>query len=214
MQIPSINNRGEVAHGIAGGYLNINNERMIPGASIGFMDDDHIAFTNANDVIDGQYWAVSVWHVPTRTWSRISPCAANVGYAGGGFVTWESPTPAFYGLNSTTGFSGNLLAPLGIGQNGSIAYKVRDSFGPCKLRRLDNTEFIFTLNDAKDVTIPQPDSVLWMDWVGNVGKLMVVGLPPINTIGESWFPQAVFFRGEWWLCKQNGQFGTIAHPFS
>lgn len=188
------------------GGLCVNNQLLIaPGGCAGYLDDETIGY------VDGPMgWLTRIYHNGVTT-PTVPSTTCNGGYANGGVMAWESPDPDHYGLNSTSGFYNKAAAPLAVGPDGSIAWRIRDSYGPCWVHKLDGSDWKFTDGVAGDVQLLGGDAALWLEG----GALRVVGIPTPKTYpGSVWFPHAMIYRGEWWIGYYSSALGLVAHPFN
>jgi hypothetical protein len=208
--MPVLNARGDVAHGIGGGNLCINNVAIRKGFVLGWVDDDTVAFCDGAD----ERWLVSTYHVPTNVVTPLPQgVSANRGACGGGRIAWWlGSQDGTRGLWSTTGFRAPLADLLGVGPDGSIAYRLDyHGAGPSVVRDIDGSDFLLTLGAADSVSLQGQRRVLWLE----DGRLKVVNLPPVRCLeGRLWLAQAAVCGNEWWVVYISEHQGVVLHPFA
>jgi hypothetical protein len=203
-----LNSRGDVAHGVGGNYLCLNNAPVARGWALGWLDDDTVAFCNGADG-----WRVSVYDVPMQSIAPLPQVvSANVGYCGGGYATWWlGSQDSTRGLWSTTGFRQPDAGLVGMGPDGSIAYRPDyHGAGPTLIHELDGTDWTLTDNMAEYLSSQGQRRVLWLE----EGRPKVRNLPPIVCLdGTLWLAQAAFCGGQWWVLYISENHGVVLHPF-
>lgn len=205
--MPHLNSRGDVAHGVGGGYASLNNVHFSRGAVFGWIDDDTIVFANGDDA-----WIVSTYHVPARTITRLGTTGANSGFAGGGHAAWWlGAADGTRGLSSTTGLRLPDAGLMGMGPDGAICYKPDyQSNGPTRVRELDGTDWLLTEGHADYVSLQGQGRALWMEGLQAHAR----GLPePRAAAGPIWKADAIWCAGAWWICYYSAARGIVLHPF-
>jgi hypothetical protein len=206
--MPYLSSRGDAAHGVGGDYLCLNNAPVARGWALGWLDDDTIAFCNGADG-----WRVSVYDVPMQSIAPLPQIvSANAGYCGGGYASWWlGSQDATRGLWSTTGFRQPNAGLVGMGPDGSIAYRPNyHGAGPTLIHELDGTDWTLTDNAAEYLSSQGQRRVLWLE----EGRPKVRNLPPVTCLdGTLWLAQAAFCGGQWWIVYISEHQGVVLHPF-
>lgn len=218
-----VNTPGDYCHGKGGGHAGINNDSFSLGGVMGWMDDETVAFASGEIICYGTEWTACQYHRPTRMIVPLSDplTGANHGFAGGGHAAWwwgpndhQPPeVKALGGLWSTTGFRAPRAGLLGMGPDGSIAYKPNyDSGGPTMVRELDGSEWLLTPNHAYALQLIGQRRALFND---SVNGFTVVGMSAPKVLGACYFPFAIGpIDGVWYFCCQYPDYGTVIHPFN
>jgi hypothetical protein len=223
--MPFLNSRGDVAHGVGGGFCNVNNVKVAFGGVCGWWDDDTVVFFNGDD-----NWLTSLYHVPTKTITRLDGVfgvpaggvSGNHGFCSGqqaaswwlgsnGFLP-DGVTP-IGGLWSTVdGLHKSAAGLMGMGPDNALAYKPDyQSMGPTLYRRPDGSEWEITPGSTELPCLLGEDRILWMEGL----RPHVRNLPPLTTApGNQWFGKAAFVGGQWWYGCYSDLHGVILHPFS
>lgn len=205
--MPHLNSRGDVAHGVGGGYASLNNVRFSHGGAFGWIDDDTILFANGDD-----NYIVSTYHVPTKTIARLGTTAGNWGFAGGGQgAWWFGDKSGDRGLWSTIGFRAVDAGLLGMGPDGAICYKPSyQSEGPTWVRETDGRTWTLTAGSPEWVSLQGQGRVLWTEHTA----AYVRNLPtPLIAAGRLWRAEAVYVANTWWICYYSEKRGIVLHPF-
>lgn len=234
--MPKLNSRGDVAHGVGGSPLGLNNDSVGFGPTLGWKDDDTIAFCNGND-----NWIVSTLHVPTRHIERIdffgqpvalppptrralsrsfsrSPyqvaTSANHGYSGGGHIhCWYGSPGADRGVYSTTKFRRLDAGLLQGGYDGAMVFKPNyQSNGPTNVREVDGA--IWKLTDGSPAYVHHVGAGRCIS-LEVPGVVIPHNLPALNvdTTGGIWKTEIAFAGGQWWISYYSGAHGIVLHPF-
>lgn len=209
--MPYLNSRGDVAHGKGDGYVSVTNTVVAKGGVIGWMDDTHVAFFNARDG-----YTASAYDTRTQAIARVIPeMPGNEGASGGGVVAWwfgpSPPDPARVGLYSTTGMRLPAAGVMGVGPDGSIAYKPdRAATGPTVLRHLDGSELTLTPGHAAGLCLLSGDRAIWEER----SRPYVYGLQsPVVAPGVTGTYDALETPAGLWICCYSATQGILLHPW-
>lgn len=208
--MPKLNSRGDVAHGVGGGFVNVNNQAHRQGGAGGWMDDDRVA------CVDGTIgWIPSSFNVRTGAFDPLpGAVGANAIFGGGGHAVWMfATTSPDRGLTATTGFRLPDGAPLGMGPDGAIGYKpLYHSNGPSHVRELDGSDWLLTHGHASALQLLGQRRAIWIEgWSIGVAN---IPQPMQAQTTEIWKPEAAFAGGEWWISYYTSAHGITLHPFA
>ena len=207
--MPTLSSRGDITHGVGGGYASLNNAAFSRGAAGGFIDDDTIGFIDGTDDL----WMASRYHIPTGTISRLADVPANHMFAGGGHAAWWFGAQSdARGVHATTGFRAVDGGLLGMGPDAAIVYKPSyQSNGPTMVRELDGSEWKLTDGHADYLSIQGERRILWMERM----QVYTCNMPQPRFApdGGIWKAEAMFAAGGWWITYYSGAHGIVLHPF-
>jgi hypothetical protein len=197
----------DVGHGVGGGQACINNAAFCAGAFGGWQDRNTAAF------IDGSHdlWNVAVYTKVTGAIANVftPPVVANLVYAGGGVIAaWGGA-----GLQTTTGLHLPEAGLMGVGPDGSVAYKPSyQSTGPTVCHELNGDEWPLTASSPGALQLLGNRRAMWMEGM----TVCVHNLPTPDYIkdGGVWKAHAAFAGGEWWICYFSEKHGIVLHPFA
>jgi hypothetical protein len=213
--VPHLNSRGDVAHGAVGCGVSLNNQPVAAGGTMGWWDDDTIAFFDANNA-----WLASLYHVPTKAITVLPQgVTGSIGYCtGNGGAAWFLASgDANAGVWSTLGFRSQSAGLLGVGPDGAIVYKPDyQAGGPTLYREPDGRTWEVTKGSAdtsgttSSVCAVGTSQVLFLE----NGAASVRNLPwPLTPDRFKWMTHAAFAFGEWWLSYYDEQAGICLQPF-
>lgn len=227
--MPKLNSRGDVAHGIGGGRVNLNNAVVYPiGGVGGWLDDETIGF------VGGEQWFVSKFHVPTsraetiqfggravsvppevqrpysRSYARSQERVANNLRAGGGHVTAWGPGGMFSTRDGLTLPDAGLID---MGYDGALIYKpLYHSFGPTLVREIDGSEWQITAGHTDYVHHVGQRRAVHLEG----GRVFAHNLPQPQYVNADgiWKTEIAFAGGEWWISYYSAAHGIVLHPFN
>jgi hypothetical protein len=202
--MPYLNAAGDRAHGVGGVGAFVNNVQFSPGGAASWYDQDTVVFhRNA-----GGNWYVALYNVGGGT-TQAAPRGANVLYGSGGghWAGWLSG----FGLFTSTGVNLPDAGLLGMGADGTLAYKASYQGQGLVLRAPGGGDTSLSSGPALEVHVVGPNQAVWQE--GNV--LKTAGLPNCMVLSGGIFqPHALQVGGEWWICYWSDAHGTVLHPFN
>jgi hypothetical protein len=236
--MPFQNGRGDIFHGVGGGFASVNNVPFSAGGAAGFIDDDECFYANGDAA-----WVAYIHNIRTglnrpaveQTTDPQFGQSLNHGFAGGGvWAAWQGVQNEHRGLYSSTGFrlpDGGLMA---VGPDGAIGYKPNyQSGGPTKVITVDGQRRVaaaLAAGRTYDQVEPEleADGSIWTVTPGHAYDLQllggrracwqesltirVAGLEQPRQLSRCWRPEAHLVDGVWWIsyfCDS----GIILHPF-
>jgi hypothetical protein len=182
----------------------VNNVQFSPGGGAGWYDDDTVVFQrNAG----GSYY-VALYQLVGGAITQAAPRGANVLYGSGGghWAAWLSG----FGLFSSFGVTLPAAGLLGLGPDGTLAYKVNYGGQGLTLRSPGGDVTTLSSGPARDVDVIGDGQAVWQE--DNV--LHTEGVPDCSVLtGAIFQPHALEIGGEWWILYWSDPGGTVLHPF-
>lgn len=211
----SINKRGDILHGVGGGFASLNNNPFNKGGDPYWMTEDTAAYANGED-----NWIIWLRNFVTGAKGRaiLDPTnryfatPANSVYAGGGvWAAWNNLSSENRGLFSSTGFSSPTAGLFGVGPDGTIGYKPDyNSMGPSMAHPLDGPDWQISAGHCSDLQLLGDKRAVWHER----NLIRAVGIPIPLQVGRAYRPRAYFVNGVWFISYYSDQMGIVLHPFN